>query len=43
VNEYGVFDTKTGQKRIAGETEESVYETLDLPYIGPELREDRAK
>jgi len=43
VNEYGVFDTKTGQKRIAGETEESVYETLDLPYIGPELREDRGE
>ncbi|NBC87050.1 MAG: DNA polymerase/3'-5' exonuclease PolX [Bacteroidetes bacterium] len=43
VNEYGVFDTNNEQKRIAGETEESVYETLDLPYIVPELREDRGE
>lgn len=37
VNEYGVF---RGAKRIAGETEASVYAALGLPWIAPELRED---
>ena len=37
VNEYGVF---RGKRRIAGETEESVYASIGLPYIPPELRED---
>ncbi len=37
INEYGVWK---GKKRIAGETEESVYEAVGLPYIAPELRED---
>lgn len=36
VNEYGVF---RGRHRIAGETEASVYEALELPFIPPELRE----
>jgi DNA polymerase (family 10) len=36
VNEYGVW---RGRKRIAGETEESVYAAVGLPYIEPELRE----
>ncbi|TCV79966.1 DNA polymerase/3'-5' exonuclease PolX [Sulfurirhabdus autotrophica] len=40
INEYGVFK---GQTRIAGETEESVYHTVGLPYIPPELREDRGE
>lgn len=40
INEYGVFK---GKKRIAGETEESVYATLGLPWIAPELREDRGE
>jgi DNA polymerase (family 10) len=40
VNEYGVF---RGDKRVAGETEESVYASVDLPYIAPELREDRGE
>jgi DNA polymerase (family 10) len=40
VNEYGVFD---GERRIAGETEESVYRALGLPWIAPELREDRGE
>ncbi|MBI3988693.1 MAG: DNA polymerase/3'-5' exonuclease PolX [candidate division NC10 bacterium] len=39
VSEYGVFDEKTGG-RIAGETEEEVYEAVGLPFIPPELRED---
>ncbi len=40
LNEYGLF---RGQKRIAGETEQSVYEALGLPWIAPELREDRGE
>jgi DNA polymerase (family 10) len=40
VNEYGVF---RGDERITGETEEEIYELFDLPYIPPELREDRGE
>ena len=40
LNEYGVF---RGDQAIAGETEESVYAALDLPWIAPELREDRGE
>ena len=40
INEYGVF---RGNKCIAGETEESVYAAVGLPYIPPELREDRGE
>jgi DNA polymerase (family 10) len=40
INEYGVF---RGEKRIAGETEESVYRSIGLHYIPPELREDRGE
>ncbi len=40
INEYGVF---AGEERIAGPTEESVYAAVDLPYIAPELREDRGE
>ncbi|BBP03537.1 DNA polymerase/3'-5' exonuclease PolX [Sulfuriferula plumbiphila] len=40
VNEYGVFQ---GEARIAGETEESVYAAVGLPWIAPELREDRGE
>ncbi|MEA3485231.1 MAG: DNA polymerase/3'-5' exonuclease PolX [Candidatus Aerophobetes bacterium] len=41
VNEYGVF-TQDGRK-IGGKTEEEVYRCLDLPFIPPELREDRGE
>jgi len=40
VNEYGVF---RGKERIAGETEDEIYELFDLAYIPPELREDRGE
>jgi DNA polymerase (family X) len=40
INEYGVFK---GRKRIAGKTEKEVYGAVDLPYIEPELREDRGE
>jgi DNA polymerase/3'-5' exonuclease PolX len=40
INEYGVF---RGESPIAGRTEEEVYRALDLPWIPPELREDRGE
>jgi DNA polymerase (family 10) len=40
INEYGVFK---GEKRIAGETEASVYRAIGLPLIPPELREDHGE
>ncbi|MGZ5104737.1 MAG: DNA polymerase/3'-5' exonuclease PolX [Usitatibacter sp.] len=40
INEYGVF---RGTRRIAGETEESVYAAVGLPYIEPELREEQGE
>jgi len=40
INEYGVFKD---EERIAGETEEEVFEQVDLPYIEPELRQDRGE
>jgi len=39
VSEYGVFNEKTN-RRIAGVTEEEVYEAVGLPWIPPELREN---
>jgi DNA polymerase (family 10) len=40
LNEYGLF---RGAKRVAGGTEEEVFAALDLPWIPPELREDRGE
>jgi DNA polymerase (family 10) len=40
INEYGVF---RGKAQIAGRTEKEVYAEIDLPYIPPELREDRGE
>ncbi|RMD79053.1 MAG: DNA polymerase/3'-5' exonuclease PolX [Gammaproteobacteria bacterium] len=40
INEYGVF---RGQRRVAGETEDSVFASVGLPFIPPELREDRGE
>jgi len=40
INEYGVF---RGARRVAGDTEESVYAAVGLPYIAPELREDQGE
>ncbi len=37
INEYGVFDTASS-KRLAGETEEAIYQLFGLPYILPEKR-----
>jgi len=40
INEYGVF---RGEKRIGGRTEEEVFAAVGLPFIEPELREDRGE
>ena len=40
INEYGVF---RDEKRIAGKTEASVFKTVGLPFIPPELREARGE
>ncbi len=44
INEYGVFkvdENESGETRIAGATEAEVYAAIGLPWIAPELREDR--
>ncbi len=45
VNEYGVFVEEGDRKgeKIAGRTEEEVYAALGLPWIPPELRENRGE
>lgn len=40
LNEYGLFN---GDKKIAGQTEESVYEKLGLQFVPPELRENQGE
>ena len=40
INEYGVFK---GEKKIGGKEERDVYEALGIPWIEPELREDRGE
>lgn len=40
INEYGVF---RGDRRVAGDTEESVFASVGLPFIEPELRENRGE
>ncbi len=41
LNEWGVFDEQ--KHRIAGSTEEGVYQVLDLEWIPPEMRENRGE
>lgn len=40
INEYGVF---RGKRCVAGQTEESVFARVGLPFIPPELRENRGE
>jgi DNA polymerase (family 10) len=40
INEYGVW---RGARRIAGRTEADVFRAVGLPFIPPELREDRGE
>jgi DNA polymerase (family 10) len=44
INEYGVFrDDAEDKERIAGAGEEEVFATVELPFIEPELRENRGE
>jgi DNA polymerase (family 10) len=40
LNEYGLF---RGARRVGGRTEEEVFAAVGLPWIPPELREDRGE
>jgi DNA polymerase (family 10) len=40
INEYGIF---SGERKVAGESEEEMYATLKMNWIPPELREDRGE
>ncbi len=40
INEYGVF---RGTRRVAGKTEDEVFAAVGLPWIPPELRENRGE
>ncbi|NLF29549.1 MAG: DNA polymerase/3'-5' exonuclease PolX [Planctomycetes bacterium] len=40
LNEYGLFD---GRRMLAGRSEEALYGRLNLPWIPPEIREDRGE
>ncbi len=42
INEYGVFREKD-DKKLGGKDEEDVYRILGLPFIPPEIREDRGE
>ncbi len=42
LNEYGLFRV-SDEGRVAGGTEESIYEALGLQYVEPELRENRGE
>jgi DNA polymerase (family 10) len=42
LNEYGLFRIE-GDVRVAGATEEEIYQALGLAWVPPELREDRGE
>ena len=42
LNEWGLFDNKTGQK-LAGESETEIYNLLGLEWIPPEMRENHGE
>jgi DNA polymerase (family 10) len=42
LNEYGLF-TAADESRLAGETEEGIYDALGLDWVPPELRENRGE
>ena len=43
ISEYGVFELPEDGRWKAGREEADVYEAVDLPYILPEIREDRGE
>ena len=42
LNEYGLFKTDNDEK-VAGETEEGIYQALGMTWVEPELREHRGE
>src|SRR5204863_6445544 len=42
LNEYGLFRAADAS-RVAGESEEEIYEALELRFVEPELRENRGE
>jgi DNA polymerase (family X) len=42
LNEYGLFRVED-DSRVAGETEEGIYQALDMAWVEPELRENRGE
>lgn len=42
LSEHGLFSTRT-KKRVAGRTEEEIYNKLKMQFIPPELRENRGE
>lgn len=42
ISEYGVFRAKD-EKRLSGAQEEDIFKAVGLPFIPPELREDRGE
>lgn len=43
INEYGVFDVSDESKVLAGADEESIYQLVGMPWVPPEMREDRGE
>ncbi|MBU0479033.1 DNA polymerase/3'-5' exonuclease PolX [bacterium] len=43
INEYGVFKRALEDKKIAGREEIDVFKSIGMPYICPEIREDRGE
>jgi DNA polymerase (family 10) len=44
ISEYGIFQGEgEKEKRVGGQTEEEVFAAVGLPYIAPELRENRGE
>lgn len=43
LNEYGVWEKNGEEERVAGESEEEVYDALGMACPPPELREDRGE
>ncbi len=43
INEYGVFDASDETKILAGADEESIYKLVGMPWVPPEMREDRGE
>ena len=43
INEYGVFDANDESKVLAGADEKAIYKLVGMPWVPPEMREDRGE